>query len=135
MYLKYLNWFKFEFSRGKVCSSVVIVGWFVDALVGLNRFLAPAKPTTTIRTDGGWWAAAAVGSGRGGGRCSNAPSLIGDLDGTAAAAYATDGRSSLLGGYYYCGGVRGRGGRVLEQRAWEVRFLPGFLVCFAVIPM
>ena len=135
MYLKYLNWFKFEFSRGKVCSSVVIVGWFVDALVGLNRFLAPAKPTTTIRTDGGWWAAAAVGSGRGGGRCSNAPSLIGDLDRTAAAAYATNGRSSLLGGYYYCGGVRGRGGEVLELRAWEGCFLPGFLVCFAVIPM
>ena len=117
MFLKYLNWFKFEFNRGKVCSSVVIVSWFVDALVGLNRFLASAKPTTTIRTDGGWWPAAAVGSGRGGSRCSNAPSLIGDLYGTAAAAYATDGRSSLLGGYYYCGGVRGWGGRVLEQRA------------------
>ncbi len=91
---------------------------------------APAKPTTTIRTDGGWWAAAAVRSGRGGGRCSNAPSLIGDLDGTAAAAYATDGRSSLLGGYYYCGGVGGRSGRVLEQGAWEVRFFTGFFGLF-----
>ncbi len=87
---------------------------------------APAKPTTTLRIDGGWWAAAAVRSGRGGGLCSDAPSLIGDLDGTAATAYATDGRSLLLGEYYYCGGVGGRSGRVLEQRAWEVRFLPVF---------
>jgi hypothetical protein len=41
----------------------------------------------------------------------------------------------LLGEYYYCGGVGGRSGRVLEQRAWEVRFLPVFSVCFAVILM
>ena len=112
--------------------------WWSLAGVEFKNFLvltAPAKATTTIRIVGGWWTAAAVGLGRGGGLYSNAPSLIGDLDGTAATAYATDGRSLLLGGYYYCGGVRGRGGRVLEQRAWEVRFLPGFLVCFAVIPM
>ncbi len=41
-----------------------------------KRFLvltAPAKPTTTIQIDGGWRAAVAVRSGRGGGRCSNAP--------------------------------------------------------------
>ena len=96
---------------------------------------APAKPTTTIRIDGGWWVAATVRSGRGGGLCSNAPSLIGDLNGTAAMAYANDGRSLLFGEYYYCGGVGGRCGRVLERRAWEARFFTGFLVCFAVIPM
>ena len=106
---------------------------------GLNlKFLvltAPAKATTTIRIAGGWWVAAVVRVGRGGGLCSNAPSLIGDLDGTAATANTNDGRSVLFGEYYYCGGVRGRGGEVLELRAWEGCFLPGFLVCFAVIPM
>ena len=44
---------------------------------------------------GGWWAAAAVRVGRGGCLCSNATSFSGDLDGMPA--YATDGRSSLLG--------------------------------------
>ncbi len=102
---------------------------------GFLVLTVPAKPTTTIRIDGGWWAAAAVRSGRGGGLCSNAPSLISDLDGTAATASTNDGRSLLFGEYYYCGGVGGRCGRVLEQRAWEVRFFTGFLVCFAVIPM
>ncbi len=58
----------------------------------------PAKPMTTLQIGGGWWAAAAVRSGRGGGLCSNTPSLIGDLDEPAATAYATDGRSLLLGG-------------------------------------
>ncbi len=75
-----------------------------------KRFLvvtAPVKPTTTIRIYGGWWAAAAVRSGRGGGLCGNAPSLIGDLDGTAATAYTNDGRSLLVGEYYYRGGVGG----------------------------
>ena len=103
-----------------------------------TRFLvltAPAKPTTTVQIDGGWWAAAAVRSGRGGGLCSNAPSLIGDLDGTAATANTNDGRSLLFGEYYYCGGVGGWCGRVFERRAWEVRFFTGFLVYFAVIPM
>ena len=96
---------------------------------------APAKAMTTIQIGGCWWAAAAVRVGRGGGLCSNAPSLIGDLDGTAATAYANNGRSSLLEEYYYCGGVGGWSGRVLEQQAWEVRFLPVFWVCFVVIPM
>ena len=103
-----------------------------------NRFLvltAPAKPTATIRIDGGWRAAAAVRSGRGGGRCSDASSLIGDLDGTAAAANTDDGRSVVFGEYYYCGGVGGWCGRVCERRAWEVRFFTGFLVYFAAIPM
>ncbi len=68
--------------------------------------------------------------GRGGGLCSNAPSLVGDLDGTTATAYANNGRSLLLGGYYYCRGVGGSSGRVLEQRAWEVRCLPVFLGLF-----
>ncbi len=102
----------------------------------VKRFLvltAPAKPTTTIRIDGGWRAAAAVRSG--GGRCSDAPSLIGDLDGMAATANTNDGRSLLFGEYYYCGGVGGWCGRVFERRAWEVRFFTGFFVCFAVIPM
>ena len=72
--------------------------WFLLLVVGrglnLKKFLvltALAKATTTIRIDGGWWAAAAVRVGRGGGLCSNAPSLIGDLDGTAATAYANNG--------------------------------------------
>ena len=96
---------------------------------------APAKAKTTIQIGGGWWAAAAVRLGRGGGLCINAPSLIGDLDGTAATAYANNGQSSLLGEYYYCGDVGGRSGRVLERQAWEVCFFTGFLVCFVVIPM
>ena len=45
---------------------------------------------------GSWWVAAVVRVGRGGCLCSNAPSLIGDLDGTATKAYATNGQSSLL---------------------------------------
>ena len=103
-----------------------------------KRFLvltAPAKPTTTIRIDGGWRAAAAVRLGRGKGLCSNAPSLIGDLDGTAATASTNDGQSLLVGEYYYCGGVGGWCGRVHARRAWEVRFFTGFLGYFAVIPM
>ena len=96
---------------------------------------APAKATTTFRIGGGWWAAAAVRVDRGGGLCSNAPSLIGDLNGTTATAYANNGLSLLLGEYYYCGGVGGRSGRVLERQAWEVRFLLVFWVCFVVIPL
>ncbi len=72
--------------------------------------------------------------GRGGCLCSDAPSLIGDLDGMVAKAYANDGRSSLLGELYYCGGVGGQSGSVLERQAWEIRFLTGFWVCFFVIP-
>ena len=123
-----------------MCSIQILIGgvYVLAPLVSIacrwpgfefKRFLvltAPAMPTTTIQIGGGWWAAAAVRLGRGGGLCNNAPSLIGDLNGTAATAYTNDGRSLLFGEYYYCGGVGGWCRRVLEQRAWDVRFLPGF---------
>ena len=57
----------------------------------------PVKATTTIRIDGGWWAAAALRLGRRGCLCSNAPSLISDLEGTAATGYDNGSQSSLLG--------------------------------------
>ena len=126
--------FDSKFNRGCVCIASRWPGfefkrfWFLV-------LTAPAKATTTIQIGDGWWAAAAMRVGRGGGLCSNAPSLVGDLDRTTATAYANNGRSSLLGGYYYCGGVGGPSGRVLERQAWEVCCLPVFWVCFVVIPM
>ena len=93
------------------------------------------KGKTTIRIGGGWWAAAAMRVGRGGGLCSNAPSLVGDLDGTTATAYANNGPSSLLGGYYYCGGVGGRAGGCLSGRLGKFVVYQFFWVCFVAIPM
>ena len=51
----------------------------------------PVGATTPIQISGGWWATAAMRLSRSGCPCGNAPSLIGDLNRTAVAAYATGG--------------------------------------------